>query len=251
MNGLLIILSLLISTSPANASDDGSAAEMQIISTFNGTRRQGRPGPEPELNMLPDDYPGSSWDHNWGPGQHSASEELNIPSSGAQESLRYRTPFLPGSMDRSQRIGSGLQGPDTLYAIDTATGELLWILTGVDFGSSSLFVKNGRVYISRDGSLMCLDAFNGEVIWFLGNESLQSNGPSVSSSVIGDAGYYPSESVTLGFDPGTRDGSWSTVVSLGSALSSSADVPDLLSGTSINDDDRGGPVSYSVESGMQ
>ena len=48
-------------------------------------------------------------------------------------------------------------------------------------------------------------------------------------------------------DPAAQDGAWSTVVSWDSALSSSSDVPDLLSGTSTNDDDRGGPVSYSVE----
>ncbi len=54
-------------------------------------------------------------------------------------------------------------GTDSLYALDAATGELIWkYRTG--YTDDAVTVKNGYLYIASD-SLWCLDALTGERIW--------------------------------------------------------------------------------------
>ena len=54
-------------------------------------------------------------------------------------------------------------GTDSLYALDAATGELIWkyYTRGTD---DAVTVKNGYLFIASD-SLWCLDALTGERIW--------------------------------------------------------------------------------------
>jgi len=54
-------------------------------------------------------------------------------------------------------------GTDSLYALDAATGELIWkYRTG--WTDDAVTVKNGYLYIASD-SLWCLDALTGQRIW--------------------------------------------------------------------------------------
>ena len=54
-------------------------------------------------------------------------------------------------------------GTDSLYALDAATGELIWKYR-VGYTDDAVTVKNGYLYIASD-SLWCLDASTGERIW--------------------------------------------------------------------------------------
>ncbi|MCD4849090.1 MAG: PQQ-binding-like beta-propeller repeat protein, partial [Candidatus Aegiribacteria sp.] len=54
-------------------------------------------------------------------------------------------------------------GTDSLYALDAATGELIWKYW-VGYSDDAVTVNNGYLYIASD-SLWCLDANTGEKIW--------------------------------------------------------------------------------------
>ncbi|MCK5117517.1 MAG: PQQ-binding-like beta-propeller repeat protein [Candidatus Aegiribacteria sp.] len=54
-------------------------------------------------------------------------------------------------------------GTDSLYALNAATGELIWKYW-VGYSDDAVTVKDGYLYIASD-SLWCLDALTGEMIW--------------------------------------------------------------------------------------
>lgn len=63
-------------------------------------------------------------------------------------------------------------GTDSLYALDSATGELIWKYR-VGLTDDAVTVCNGRVYSGSD-SLYCLNALTGELLWV--NEVANSGG---------------------------------------------------------------------------
>ena len=68
-------------------------------------------------------------------------------------------------------------GTDSLYALDAATGELIWkyMVGGTD---DAVTVKNGYLYIASD-SLWCLDALTGERIWATSAADCEGSTPAV------------------------------------------------------------------------
>ena len=54
-------------------------------------------------------------------------------------------------------------GTDSLYALDAATGELIWKYN-TGYTDDAVTVRNGRLYTASD-SLWCLDALTGEKFW--------------------------------------------------------------------------------------
>jgi len=68
-------------------------------------------------------------------------------------------------------------GTDSLYALDAATGELIWkYRTG--YTDDAVTVKNGYLYTASD-SVWCLDALTGERIWATGDADESGSTPAV------------------------------------------------------------------------
>ncbi len=258
MECLTLMTSLLVSATavanPVSAdpgiNGSGDITCQTVVMTCMGDLEQGmvsqerpsiRSSPQADLILCSN----SSFDHSVSPDLTSSSEESCLVPSGHEDSYWFRMSFLPGGMHDPSDQEPGHQNPDTLFAMNTVTGEVLWMITGADLSCSTLFIKNGRLYITRDGSVLCLDAFTGEVVWHFGNSGSTGNDPALNVTVQ-DAVYYPSESVTLGYGTAGDDEDWSTVVRSNAALSGVADAPDMLFGTKTNDDDHGGPINYRV-----
>jgi len=118
--------------------------------------------------------------------------------------------FHPVIADGMVYFGSSAN--DTVYALNIATGELVWrFITGgpVRFAPS---IANGKVYAtSDDGFLYCLDAKTGEAVWkfqgapenrqLLGNGRMISRWPMRSGVLVVDniaycaAGMWPTQGV--------------------------------------------------------
>lgn len=55
-------------------------------------------------------------------------------------------------------------GGEDLYALDAATGEILWIYEGTGFTDDAVTVSDGRLYTASD-SIFCINAYTGDRIW--------------------------------------------------------------------------------------
>jgi len=77
---------------------------------------------------------------------------------------------------------------DTLYALDAATGELIWKDNVADC-DDAVTVHEGRVYCPGD-TLWCLDAVSGERLWFYDGANRNGGSPIVvDGSVYCEAGF--------------------------------------------------------------
>ncbi|MCD4708330.1 MAG: PQQ-binding-like beta-propeller repeat protein, partial [Candidatus Sabulitectum sp.] len=68
-------------------------------------------------------------------------------------------------------------GTDSLYALNAATGELIWKYR-VGVTDDAVTVKNGYLYTASD-SMWCLDAYTGERIWATGAAGMTGSTPAV------------------------------------------------------------------------
>ena len=68
-------------------------------------------------------------------------------------------------------------GTDSLYALDAATGEIIWKYR-VGYTDDAVTVYDGRVYSASD-SLFCFDALTGERIWASGDADNKGSTPVV------------------------------------------------------------------------
>jgi outer membrane protein assembly factor BamB len=75
------------------------------------------------------------------------------------------------------------EGGDTLFALNTATGEVKWMFTGTGSTDDAVTVKQGSVYIACD-SIVCLDALNGTVKWSSGEGDWSGSTPVVSGGRV-------------------------------------------------------------------
>ena len=82
-------------------------------------------------------------------------------------------------------------GNDSLYALDAATGELIWKYC-VGMTDDAVTVKDGRLYTASD-SIWCLDALTGERIWANGDTDYTGSTPAVVDGRVycGKAEIYP------------------------------------------------------------
>ncbi len=73
-------------------------------------------------------------------------------------------------------------GSDSLYALDSATGEILWKyrVGGTD---DAVTVKDGLLFVASD-SLFCLNALTGELVWVNGNADWSGSTPAVTGDVV-------------------------------------------------------------------
>ncbi len=73
-------------------------------------------------------------------------------------------------------------GTDSLYALNAATGELIWKYhTGMT--DDAVTVKDGFLYTASD-SLWCLDALTGERIWATGAANWKGSTPAVVDGMV-------------------------------------------------------------------
>ena len=73
-------------------------------------------------------------------------------------------------------------GTDSLYALDAATGELIWKYR-VGMTDDAVTVKNGYLFIASD-SLWCLDALTGERIWATDAAAYGGSTPAVADGRV-------------------------------------------------------------------
>ena len=55
-------------------------------------------------------------------------------------------------------------GGDDLYALDAATGKIIWVYEGTGWTDDAVTIDNGILYTASD-SLFCINAYTGEKIW--------------------------------------------------------------------------------------
>ena len=104
-------------------------------------------------------------------------------------------------------------GSDSLYALDAATGELIWkYRTG--YTDDAVTVKEGYLYTASD-SLWCLDALTGERIWATNAADADGSTPAVVDGRVycGRASYSQSTSYIYCFDAVTGTEMWSQTLS--------------------------------------
>ncbi|MCD4706431.1 MAG: PQQ-binding-like beta-propeller repeat protein [Candidatus Sabulitectum sp.] len=104
-------------------------------------------------------------------------------------------------------------GSDSLYALNSATGELIWkYYTG--YTDDAVTVDNGRLFTASD-SLWCLDALSGERLWATALAGPEGGTPVVSGNKVYAAlrvPYTRDTSVSC-FDVATGTQIWSDTVS--------------------------------------
>ncbi len=104
-------------------------------------------------------------------------------------------------------------GTDSLYALDAATGELIWkYRTG--YTDDAVTVKDGYLYTASD-SLWCLNALTGERIWATSAADADGSTPAVVDGRVycGRASYSQSTSYIYCFDAITGTEIWSETIS--------------------------------------
>ncbi len=98
-------------------------------------------------------------------------------------------------------------GNDTLYALDAATGELIWKYR-VGATDDAVTVKDGFLYTASD-SVWCLDANTGERIWASGDVNGSAGTPAVANGRV-----YCGESQSVYcFDAATGTEIWANTLS--------------------------------------
>ena len=102
-------------------------------------------------------------------------------------------------------------GTDSLYALDAATGELIWkYRTG--YTDDAVTVKNGYLYTASD-SLCCLDALTGERVWATSVADAVGGTPAVvDGRVYCGRASYPTSYIYC-FDAVTGTEIWSEILS--------------------------------------
>ncbi len=101
---------------------------------------------------------------------------------------------------------------DSLYALDAATGEILWTYqTG--YTDDAVTVKNGLLYTASD-SLWCLDAITGERVWANGEATGSASTPAVSDGCVYSCSniFNPARSVLYSLDSETGAVNWNVTV---------------------------------------
>ncbi len=104
-------------------------------------------------------------------------------------------------------------GSDSLYALDAATGELIWkYLVGTT--DDAVTVKDGKLYTASD-SIWCLDALTGDRIWAFGEADQGGSTPVVSNGKVycGRHSMVAENSHVYCLDAGTGDELWSDSLS--------------------------------------
>ena len=104
-------------------------------------------------------------------------------------------------------------GTDSLYALDAATGDLIWkYRTG--YTDDAVTVKDGYLYTASD-SLWCLDALTGERIWATASADADGSTPAVVGGRVycGRASYSQSTSYIYCFNAVTGTEIWSETIS--------------------------------------
>jgi len=99
-------------------------------------------------------------------------------------------------------------GTDSLYALDAATGELIWkFRTG--YTDDAVTVKDGYLYTASD-SLWCLNALTGERIWATAAADADGSTPGVVDGAVyaGRASYSSGLSYVSRFDAATGAVAW-------------------------------------------
>lgn len=178
-----------------------------------------------------------------GPDLSSAEDGGRFSPPGSQDGDR-----LDGAWsrvpDRDHRLsGPGHQDLDSILAMDTSTGELLWVLTGSGFDYGSLMERDGRLYFYADECLVCVDLLTGRVIWTFGNGSGTREGSGVRTCAPSASRYYPEGPVSAVFGLMEEGGT----VLLFPGSTSTTIGPDA--GASIwrantDDENDAGPISY-------
>ena len=104
-------------------------------------------------------------------------------------------------------------GTDSLYALDAATGELIWKYQ-VGYTDDAVTVKDGYLYIASD-SVWCLDALTGERIWANGDADCTGSTPAVVEGRVYCAHnqYYPRKTYAYCLDSETGAEIWSDTLS--------------------------------------
>ncbi|OPL19267.1 MAG: hypothetical protein AVO35_11860 [Candidatus Aegiribacteria sp. MLS_C] len=185
------------------------------------------------------------------PVQRVQSHDLSSAVSGSQfstpgnrEENRMRNVWSSEPDGDPGLHGPGHQGIDSILAMDTSTGDVLWVITGTGFDYGSITEKDGRLYFYAGGCLVCVDLRTGEVIWTFGNGIGARNCSGVHTGGSSSSRYYPEGSVTECFSVMEEQG---TVLMFAGSTSKTiaTNTGTSLWMTGTDDENDAGPISYS------
>ncbi len=80
-------------------------------------------------------------------------------------------------------------GGEDLYALDAATGEILWVYEGTGYTDNAVTISDGKLYTAID-SIFCIDAYTGDRIWASSEGNYHGSTPIVEDGKVycGDNG---------------------------------------------------------------
>ena len=140
------------------------------------------------------------------------SQHRPVPAWPTRNRLRFDRAFQPIVADGILCFGSSAD--DTVYALDSSTGEIVWeFTTDAPIRFAPVAWKDRLFVVSDDGHLYCLSLGTGELIWkyrggprdemLLGNDRMISRWPARGGPVVVEnvvyfgAGIWPSEGIYL------------------------------------------------------
>ena len=99
-------------------------------------------------------------------------------------------------------------GTDSLYALDAATGEVLWKYL-VGSTDDAVTVKEGLLFTNSGDSLYCFDALDGDRLWATGASNVSGNTPVVSDGRVYGGNYIsPQVGDIICFDASSGEVEW-------------------------------------------
>ena len=99
--------------------------------------------------------------------QHSGFSPFQIPQSLQKEwvnksSTAYETGISHLAVSGTKVI---VTRGESLSALDSTTGSVLWELVPIPMWDSHPAISNGKVFINTHGHFMCVDCMSGKILW--------------------------------------------------------------------------------------
>lgn len=164
-----------------------------------------------------------------GPTLTSPGDDVFSGQQGDDENHRYHDPFSPEGNPASSDRQPDRQGMDIILSVDVSDGQVTWLLNGRTFKYDSFFISDGKLYLSSEGGILCIDAYTGELLWGCGNGEIEYD-PLLRAFEGSTSQYFPEATLLTVSNPSSTAGF--------------LELQELLWRLSSDDETDAGPISY-------